>query len=150
MGLLSRGARAIGRAAFGRARPGVGKSLIREAQDAAESTDAWATYLMLTGALGGLGGGLAGAYGEQEAGGNPNEGFAEGGKMGAAMGPLTLGPALGLTMMGGPVGAAPLVPGALMVQSASQRKRLEREERARQEEAMMRAIQMQLMTNHQR
>ena len=150
MGLLSRGARAIGRAAFGRARPGVGKSLIKEARDAAESTDAWANYLMLTGALGGLGGGLAGAYGEQEAGGDPNEGFAEGGKMGAAMGPLTIGPSIAGTMMAGPVGASPMLPGALMVQSASQRKRLEREERARQEEAMWRAIQMQLAANHQR
>lgn len=145
MGLVSGAARALGRG---------GRSISRKAVKTGEGLNAIANYLMITGGLGGAAGGLMGAYSEQEAGGDPNEGAIGGARAGAMMGPATLGPAAALSLGTGPVGpfagTTALLPYLLNVQSGSSEKRLERERQQQEEEVVRQAIMMRLMQDHQR
>ena len=148
MGLLSR----LGRAAIGSRRGGA-RSLMKEAREAADFTDALANYALVTGALGGLGGGLMSASDVQSRGGTQddiNEAGYHGGRAGAMGGPLAFGPAVGMTAAMGPVGAAPIVPWALVTGSEGSRRFDDRRRKREEEEAAMRAIQMQMMQNHGR
>lgn len=132
MGLLSRAARGLSRRAI----------------KTGDGLNALANYLMVTGALGGAAGGLMGASSEQSAGGDPNEGAIGGARAGAMMGPLAA-TALPLTMELGPVGASPLVPYMLSVDSASSEKRRARERKRMEEEAAQRAMELRLLGMHQ-
>lgn len=148
MGLLGR----VGRLAVG-ARRGGARSLIKEAREAAEITDALANYALVTGAIGGLGGGLMSASDVQSRGGTQediNEAGYHGGRTGAVGGPLAFGPAVGMTAAMGPVGAAPIVPWALATGSEGSRRFDERQRKREEQEAAMRALEMQLMQNHRR
>lgn len=125
----------------------LGRGAARRAIKTGDGLNALANYLMITGALGGGAGGLMGAYGEQAAGGDPNEGAIGGARAGAMMGPLAA-TSIPLTMAAGPVGATPVVPYVLSVGSESSRLRREREQRAMEEEAIRRAMEMRLNGMH--
>lgn len=125
----------------------LGRGAARRAIKTGDGLNALANYLMITGALGGGVGGLMGAYSEQAAGGDPNEGAIGGARAGAMMGPLAA-TSIPLTMALGPAGATPIVPYALSVGSESSRLRREREQRAMEEEAIRRAMEMRLNGMH--
>lgn len=133
-------------------RRGGAKSLIKEARDAAEVTDALANYALITGAVGGLGGGLMSAADVESRGGTQediNEAGFHGGRAGAIGGPLTFGPALGLTAALGPVGGAPIVPWALYTGSEGARRFDGRRRQREQDEAIRRALEMRLREMHE-
>lgn len=135
MGLLGSFARSVGR-----------KSI-----KTGDTLNALVNYLMITGGVGGAAGGLIGAYGEQAAGGNPNEGAIGGARAGAELGPLAGAGLLAGAATGNPViGSMGIVPYALNVSSAASEKRHQREDEAAKEEMIRRAIQLQLMQAHNR
>jgi len=136
----------FGRAAIG-ARRGGASSLMREAREAADFMDGLGNYAAVTGSLGGIGGMLMSAADEESQGGTPeeiNEAALYGGRAGAIGGPLAFGPAVGMTMAAGPAGAAPIVPWALFTGSEGQRPRNERERKRMRDEALRRALEMQI------
>jgi hypothetical protein len=137
MGLLSRAAQGLGRRAI----------------KTGNSLNGLMNYLMITGGLGGAAGGLMAAGDEEAYGGTPeqiNEAALHGAGAGAAGGPLAFGPAVAMTMAGGPAGAMPIVPWALYTGTEGQRPRRERERKAMEEEAIRRALMERLQQMHGR
>jgi hypothetical protein len=110
-----------------------------------------ADYIKWTGIPGGFAGALMGAGQEESEGGTPeqiNEAALYGGRAGALGGPLAFGPALAGTAALGPVGASPIVPWVLYTGTEARRPRSERERKAHEQEAIRRALMMQLLEAH--
>lgn len=133
-------------------RRGGAKSLIGEARELADVTDALSNYALVTGGVGGLGGMLMSASDVESRGGNQediNEAAYHGGRTGAMLGPATFGPALGLTAAAGPVGGTPIVLYALGTGSEGSRRFDARLRKREQDEAIRRALELRLRELHE-